>query len=689
MAGDFIFLDKSLTRFERWGELIKKRLILTEVVVIFLLTLIYSFKNLVISCKVYRDLSFDSQILLTWDYTSQIGILPYRDIYYPYGILSYSKNVDPIFLMIYLVLSPILFSAVFLGLMYLWRNRVFAYSSFLAFILFVVKISDLDNFSRYGIVASFGFIYAYFFSKKTYVDNIIIFFLSLVIGFIFSMVSDQGIYLIILFFALLFLNPIFQRDIQLFINKAFYLYLLKRLLVFSLGFFIGILPLCMYFIYHSMMTGFLSDLTHLTDFPLYAKTPFIPFSMSTDNMFTYGSVLIAGMFVSYKVLFDNKKLQYHTYVILLLTLLIFLLEQKSLIRSIDKQITFIAMLLYLTLFCEFYLVLSRLKVGTYRIFMYFLLLFIIILHKFPLHPFSIFENTNYNFKPVYFFLNTKEFLSEKSRVCLNSNMSNLQTNDSKYLQIADRIKQDRKDDLKVFSFLSDPIFYVLFNQKPPYYFSIFEATPSYSQNSNVLFLEKNRIDYVIYNKDITRLQDNVPDYARNGILFKHLVNNFRKSYVNKNFIVFKREDKSYDLFRDEAFGMIPDFKKYLLNIDLGAIPKSEGAKQNFDKTVLSIVDENTISSIFETKTYKSDGLFIILRPLKYSDNKKETMISIETEESLSTTLSFSRCKVGGKCVINIDNIPLFYIPRVIKKIKVDSSYEGGVELVKTYQDKYW
>jgi hypothetical protein len=39
-----------------------------------------------------------------------------------------------------------------------------------------------------------------------------------------------------------------------------------------------------------------------------------------------------------------------------------------------------------------------------------------------------------------------------------------------------------------FSFPGDPIFYILFNQKPPYYPTIYEATPIYAQKKLIKFI---------------------------------------------------------------------------------------------------------------------------------------------------------------------------------------------------------
>jgi ankyrin repeat protein len=93
---------------------------------------------------------------------------------------------------------------------------------------------------------------------------------------------------------------------------------------------------------------------------------------------------------------------------------------------------------------------------------------------------------------------------------------------------------------KIFSFPGDPIFYILFNQKPPYYPTIYEATPIYAQKKLIKFIEENKINYVILNIKSTSIQDTVPDKMRARILYEYIMNNFKKEKQIDNFLIFKK-----------------------------------------------------------------------------------------------------------------------------------------------------
>ena len=138
--------------------------------------------------------------------------------------------------------------------------------------------------------------------------------------------------------------------------------------------------------------------------------------------------------------------------------------------------------------------------------------------------------------------NINEFLLNKSKLCLDENLNKLTTNrNTKFEKVKKIIEKDSAGKNKIFNYLSDPIFYVLFNQKPPYYFTIFEATPVYAQKSNIEYIEDKDINYIIYNNEIVRIQDNVPTSARNKVLYNYVLANFKPIASVDNFLIYKRK----------------------------------------------------------------------------------------------------------------------------------------------------
>lgn len=643
-------------------RIIKKKFFSLDIILLFIFLLIISFKDFFLSCFSYLSLVFDSQIPLTWDFTSLNYLFPYKDIYYPYGILFYLKNQNIFFSFIYLFLPSILFTSTFVVFKKIFNNKLHSLISFSLFYIFIYKYSGVENFMRYGIISSIAFLFSFIFYKSNYISIKTSFLLGVLIGITLFLVNDQGIYAFILFTFLLLITLVLKFGANVVKDTAYYKFLLLRLMFNILGIFLGFLPFLIFLILNGLNGDFFLYIKHISDFQLYAKTPFIPFSITTDNLFTFGSLFIVIIFLTYRLIFSPKKLSFTFFLELSFVFVLVLLEQKSLVRSIDKQITFFALFLYICFFSDLYNSLIKNKLGKLSILLYLSVL-ILILFK-GLHPF-----TNYN---LYFHKEfagrilsggINNFLSYKSKLCLNNNYSNLLTGkNTKYEKVKEVISKDSGGIAKIFDYLSDPVFYALFNQEPPYYFTIFEASSLYAQESNIKFIKDKQIKYVIYNQNALNIQDGVPDYVRGSILFKYIISNF--SVLNRvdNFIILKKtEEENYDFFRDEGLIMFPDFKNYLLNINLGSIPRSEGIYKN--KLLKS-------SKIIEPKySFNSKDKILLVRSKNGVKNKKLRVTIVSDLDT--TTVEFDPCTHNNLCIINLANIPIFYRDRAIKEINYD------------------
>ncbi|MBI2613664.1 MAG: hypothetical protein HYW62_02740 [Candidatus Levybacteria bacterium] len=500
------------------------------VMLLIILSALY-FKDFFFSCFNYLNLSFGSQIPLTWDFTSLNNVLPYKDIYFPYGILFYFKS--NIFLaIINFFLPTILFTGIYVFLKKAFVNKLIAFFAFISFYLFISKFTGIENFSRYGIALIIGVLLSFIFYRSPRLTLKASFFIGILIGGVFSLVNDQGLYILSLFFFLLLITPILKRV------KLSFNFLISRIVFSFLGFVIGFLPFLIFLISNNAENGFLLFIKHLPDFSLYAKTPFIPFSTTTDNLFTFGSIFIAVVLLSFKIFFSNKRLSLISFMELGLVFILILLEQKNIIRSIDKQITFIAFFLYIIMFNE----LIKDKVNATLTVLFYLIISGLIVSGFVLHPFINYKlGFKRELKSMFFQENLGNFLVIKNNLCLDDNVNKLIKNKSTGLEkVKMAIEKASKDPVEIFDYLSDPVFYVLFNQKPPYYFTIFEGTPLYAQESNVKYIKENNINYIIYNNDALSIQDGVPDKARTRLLFKYVLDNFMILDKVENFVIYKK-----------------------------------------------------------------------------------------------------------------------------------------------------
>src|SRR5687767_13741472 len=91
---------------QKLNKLLKKNK--SEIIFLVLFSALVLSLNYLSICSSYlKHSSFDLQTLLTWDYSAAKGLIPYRDLYYPYGLLFYYKTVNPFFAVLYL-LTPVL-----------------------------------------------------------------------------------------------------------------------------------------------------------------------------------------------------------------------------------------------------------------------------------------------------------------------------------------------------------------------------------------------------------------------------------------------------------------------------------------------------------------------------------------------------------------------------------------------------
>lgn len=514
--------------------IIKKALSHLDVAEIFIILSIVNFKNFFLSCVNYQNLGFDSQIPLTWDFTSLSNFLPYKDIYFPYGLLFYLKNTVPLFSIIYFLLPVLIFVGIYIVFKYLFKNKLIAFASFISFYLFINKYTGMESFARYGIVLGAVLFLSYVFYKRQLISVKVSVLLGILIGVIFSLVNDQGIYILLLYIFLLVLTYFLNKS-----KNTYYInFFASRLLAVGFGFVLGFLPLLIFLNIHNLTDKFFLFLFQLSDFPLYAKTPFIPFSTTVDNLFTFAAIFITLVALSYKIFFGRVKISFVTILELCLVFVLFMLEQKSIIRSIDKQITFLAFFLYIVLFYD----LLKNTLNSFFLLLCFLLISVLIQLGVGLHPFINYRLTfNQGLVNSFFIKNIDDFLHDKSKFCLSNNINSLvKRNDVVFEKARALIQSDSKGGPKIFNYLSDPIFYVLFNQKPPYYFTVFEATPLYAQKSNIKYIEQNNVNYIIKNTGLQMIEDGVPDSIRNKNLFKYVESNFKVLDRINNFIIYKK-----------------------------------------------------------------------------------------------------------------------------------------------------
>lgn len=669
----------------------KKRSSFIDILIVGILLFSFSLYNYIHSCQVFSNFSFDYQIPISWQFTSLLDLWPYRDIYYPYGILFYEKYSTVFFGFLYLLLNPLLFLTVFLTIRRVFKERIAAYIFFIGIFVFINFYTTIEVFNRYGITVSYVLLLAYLFHRYVYLPKKFALLMGVVNGIVFSLVHDQEIYCFLATLFFFITNPMIREGKREFMRKQYYEMFIKNIVLFFIGFILSILPFVAYLFYHNLLMQFGAFLLEIADFGIYAKTPFLPYSGTIDNIFIYIPLLITIFFLIYTFSSYKKELPYSHYVLLSLLLVIILLEQKSMVRSISSQLTFVAFLLGIVLLSEIDTNLLSQRISKLkRIVCYISLLCLIFVVG--LQSNKSFVSESIGTVTLGTPLNMQKQLAMQRNQCLSKNIIKLNSQGPIYKEVVDIIKKD-KTDAKIFSYLSDPIYYVLFGQIPPYYWTIYEASPLYAQQANIRYMQQENIQYIIYNTDLTRLSDGVPVYARGSMLLRHVLTNFTFFARKGNFIILKKNRKT-DIFSTPH--MDNSFSTFLLNIDLGAIPKSEGQYKypllldGKNKNIITGQGIEKINEYLSSHTVNSKNIFLILAPVDMHKDIKRIQVEITTKDNKKTTILMNSCSINSSCIINLGNMPLFYKERVLSQIDLDKNFKGTITLLEVKnREKFW
>lgn len=638
----------------------------------FLFLFLYSLYNFLFLCKFFPQDTFDSQLAIFWDYTALHNFFPNLDVMYPYGFLFYYKNISLFFSLIYILLFPTLGILILIAFQKVIKKTICIYATFLFFIFFIFKYTGIEVFNRYGLLLGISILLSFIYNKYLYIPKPYSFLLGCLIGFISSIINDVGLYIISIFLFFSFFVPVFNKGLNILKTNKYYIHQFLTCIFFSIGVLIGILPIMLFFIKLENLSTLFSNLRYLIDFPLYSKTPFLPSLRSVESIFSFAAVIITIFFLSYRRIILREKNTFLSYMRVGIIVSVFLLLQKGVIRAIDIQITFFGIILYMFLILEIINFL-RTKVHHNLQCGYYLLCLFALLYMFNLRNFNVTSIYSYKLlKQNLFTLNFKSLLMDKQEKCFSQNLDAYR-NDKTYKGILSAINQDAQGEKPfIFDYLTNPILYILFSQKSPFYLEAFAASPLYAQESNVKYIEDNLMKYVIYNTDTFRFKDNVPDYMRGSFLFKYIIKNFRVLKKIDNFIIFKKEEISdYDFFNDDNLMSISGFKNYLLNIDLESIPTSEGIYKN------KLLKSSKIIDIKFPFNSKNKAFLITTKDTARNKKMKVAIIS----DLYTTNVEFNPCIHNNLCIINLANIPLFYKDRVIKNINYDPNAINRIEIL--------
>lgn len=478
-----------------------------------LITGIYIFLfSALLALPQYKQRDYDNQNLAVWADAGLHGLLPYRDFFYPYGLLPFYQTQSLFVHAIYWLLPLILFFTLYEFL--LEKSKQVLASFFLTTLCMVScsVIAPFDSVVRYGLPLFF------ILSQKWLKHSVI---KGLVAGLIFAAFYDQGILCVLLFSAITITEFVFLRNTRKFFTNCLY---------FGLGFMAGTLPLVIYLFWTHSFSAFIQTFSQIADLTIIAKTP----SLNAFKKIQTVLLVITGWGAVSWYCYQFKKNQQFLYNyswLLQFSILLLVILYKSSIRLIDEYVIWY-FFFYLTIILA--VVWSRLRSHFYpQIWMYvysFVVFFVVLL--------SI----------------TKTIVPPA-----------VTTDYQQSFQEINKITQNQL----IFSYPGDPIFYELNNQKPPHYLDIYSASSIPAQKELISYLKNNHIRFVIYNPKVTSIQDGVPDALRGRMLFSYILQHYQPVGYFHGFLVLQQSENA-DFFTSSV--VADEDKQNLLNIDLGSLP---------------------------------------------------------------------------------------------------------------------
>ena len=467
-------------------------------------------------CQEYFGLGFDQQSFLYWDYAKHLGLIPFRDFFYPYGLLFFFKIDSQIWHIASVFFSFVLLGSAFLILKKVFKDKLYTYSFFIIFCVFINLFVNFDTFIRYAPILPVCLLISHLISKKVLFRIWSGLSLGLSSGLLFSFINDLFFYTFVL---VLFISTVYWFIEIRKVNRE----IIKFILFFSIGILIGSLPLIIFLSENNAISGFITNYRVLKEVSSFAKVPFPPILKSFENDLIILTIILS-IFSLIPGFREKNKRDFSFYLKLTIVTGLLLLEQKNIVRSFYTQISFLALVLTFISLANFKTTMVRLKINKKLIYLFMINLITLIF-------IVVYLDRGHTL--------VKAQTVQGSEICYQKKLKYSANDLKSYLKVKDYVLAGNYN--KIYSFPGDPVFYILFNQKPPPYPSIYEATAVFAQEELINYIKANKINFIVINLKSTAIQDGVPDKIRAKRLYKFISSNFTPVKKIGHFQIFKKK----------------------------------------------------------------------------------------------------------------------------------------------------
>ena len=101
-----------------------------------------------LQCQQAIGLNFDAQSFIFWEYSRSLNLTPFKDFFYPYGLLFFLKIDSLFWYVISLIIVFISIGFIFRLFKSVFKDKLFTYTLFIFFCIFVrVFLSSLAVYS--------------------------------------------------------------------------------------------------------------------------------------------------------------------------------------------------------------------------------------------------------------------------------------------------------------------------------------------------------------------------------------------------------------------------------------------------------------------------------------------------------------------------------------------------------------
>ena len=505
---------------------------------------------------------YDRLSMLTWQYEIQMGWLPFKDFWYPYGGFAYIDGPFPWEMMGFLLLNVIIFVSFVIAVYYLVNRNKLWTLILVGLVLLLVVSRYVGDPHRYFI--SLNCVLLFLVLQRERKANYFHYVLYAVFSGLFFMFDP--VYLVYASLPILVQLVVYLIRTK---DKAQRSLHLKKVAVSAAIFAVFVLADIVLLWKQGQLDGFLYSYRNLSTLAVSAAIPaplrsWFKFNTAPSNFLVYAIPFFMAYGLYLSVVRRQGAPDSECGSVLLSTgLLSFILFQKNLVRChMGPQIIgfcIVGGLLYLYYWSRYW---SRFQKGA----AVFILLFLLGFKQADWQP-----KVNRYFERVPHLLSNMEILTRdheeiKQKVDSYFSVESFQ-NIPGAIEFAKYYSEVMQTESKTpFYVLGDAsFFYITAKQKPPFHITLYSGCNIFDQKLIADWLEENMVEFVIWNPAFTHF-DSVPNLVRVPNIYNYVIKHYEPYGTFSIYQVLKRKDTIQPV-------SVEFWRRYLgSTIDLGHLP---------------------------------------------------------------------------------------------------------------------